>query len=83
MEFINGEAEILLKSVEPDKLCAAGGGKAIFKILHEKYSPQPIDLLHTALKTCFCELQANLGESCSGRELQTVPCQVHIGDSSS
>ncbi|CAE7757782.1 ALMA7, partial [Symbiodinium microadriaticum] len=44
------QAEILLKSVEPDKLCAAGGGKAIFKILHEKYSPQPIDLLHTALK---------------------------------
>ena len=63
MEFIKGEAEILLESVPLDKLCAEGGDKAIFKLLDEKCSPQPVDLLHTALKTFFYELQASAGES--------------------
>ena len=63
MEFIKGEAEILLESVPLEKLCAEGGDQAVFKLLDEKYSPQPVDLLHTALKTFFYELQASAGES--------------------
>ncbi|CAE7240454.1 unnamed protein product [Symbiodinium sp. CCMP2592] len=63
MEYVKGEAEILLESVSLETLCADGGDKAIFKLFDEKYSPQPVDLLHTALKTFFYELQANPGES--------------------
>ena len=63
MEFIKGEAEILLETLDIDKICKEGGDDAIFKVLDEKYGPQPVDLLNTAFKTFFYELHIHSGET--------------------
>ena len=63
MEFIKCEPEILRETLDIDKICKSGGDDAIFKVLDDKYGPQPVDLLNTARKTFFYELQINTGET--------------------
>ena len=50
-----------------DKLCQKGGDKAVFKMLDDKYGPQPTDMLHKALKDIFLRPHHQ-----ASRELSTV-----------
>ena len=63
MGYITGEAESLLEQLEVEAICAEGGDKAIWTILDDKYSPQPIDLLQDCLKQFFHELQVKPNET--------------------
>lgn len=63
MEFVKGEAETLLETIDIDVLTKEGGDKAIFAMLDEKYLPQPRDLLQSALKGFFYDLTVKGGES--------------------
>ena len=64
MCYISGEAEALLESLSVEKICQEGGDQEIWKLLDAKYGPQPLDLLQTALRTFFHELQVKPGEHC-------------------
>ena len=63
MEFIKGEAETLLETIDIEILTKEGGDKSIFAMLDEKYLPQPRDLLQSALKGFFYDLTVKGGES--------------------
>ena len=62
MCYISGEAEALLESLSVEKICKEGGDQEIWKLLDAKYGPQPLDLMQTALRTFFHELQVKPGE---------------------
>ena len=63
MQVIKGEAEQLCERIPVEDLCSEGGDLKVFKLLDEKYGPQPVDLLHTALKTFFYELMIKPSET--------------------
>ena len=63
MKYVKGEAESLLEYIEVDTLIKEGGDEEIFKVLDEKYLPQPRDLMQQALKGFFYELQIRPGET--------------------
>ena len=63
MEFIKGEAEALLETVEVEDIIKEGGEKTILAILDEKYLPQPRDLLQEALRGFFYDLVIKPGET--------------------
>lgn len=63
MEFVKGEAEALLETVDVEEIIKDGGDKAVFAILDEKYLPQPRDLLQNALKGYFYDLNIKSGET--------------------
>lgn len=63
MEFLKGEAETLLESISVEELTKAGGDARIWEVLDDKYAPQPRDLLQTALKTYFYDLQVRPSET--------------------
>lgn len=45
MKHIKGEAQSVLEALEVEQLVKEGGDEEIFKILDDKYIPQPRDLL--------------------------------------
>ena len=63
MEFVKGEAEALLETVEVEDIIKEGGEKTILAILDEKYLPQPRDLLQEALRGFFYDLVIKPGET--------------------
>lgn len=63
MAYVSGEAEALLEHLGVEDICSEGGDQKIWKIMDEKYSPQPIDLLQEGLRGFFYELQVKQGES--------------------
>ena len=63
MEFVKGEAEALLETVDVEEIIKEDGEKAVFGILDDKYLPQPRDLLQNALKGFFYELNIRNGET--------------------
>ena len=63
MEFVKGEAEQLLDTLDVEDLIKEGGAKLIFETLDAKYMPQPRDLLQAALRGFFYELSIKSGES--------------------
>ena len=63
MEFIKGEAEMLLECIPVEDLMNEGGAKRIWEVLDEKYLPQPRDLLQQALKNFFYDLQVKPSET--------------------
>ena len=63
MEFVKGEAEALLETIDVEDLIKAEGDKLIFNALDEKYLPQPRDLIQQALKGYFYELSVRPGET--------------------
>lgn len=62
-EFVKGEAEQLLDTLDVEDLIKEGGAKLIFETLDAKYMPQPRDLLQAALRGFFYELSIKSGES--------------------
>ena len=75
MGYITGEAESLLEQLEVEAICAEGGDKAIWTILDDKYSPQPIDLLQDCLKQFFHELQVKPNETFRQFSARFSACQ--------
>ena len=63
MKYVKGEAESLLETIDVDTLVKEGGDEEIFKVLDEKYLPQPRDLMQQALKGFFYELSIKPGET--------------------
>ena len=63
MQHVKGEAETASESIAVEKLCAEDGDKLVFKLLDERFGPQPTDLLCRALKEFFYELQIKQGET--------------------
>ena len=62
MQFVSGEAESLLETLDIEEICKTGGDKKVLEILDEKYMPRPRDLLHVALKTYFYDMAVKPGE---------------------
>ena len=62
MQYIKGEAETVCEAIAVEKLCAEDGDKLVFKLLDDRFGPQPTDLLQKALKEFFYELQVKQGE---------------------
>lgn len=62
MQFVSGEAESLLETLDIEEIVKEGGEKKVLGILDEKYMPQPRDLLHSALKTYFYDMVVKPGE---------------------
>lgn len=63
MEYVKGEAEILLEAIPVEDLTKAGGDKKIWALLDDKYGPQPRDLMQQALKGYFYDLQVKQSET--------------------
>ena len=63
MEFLAGDAELAVEHIKVEDLAKAGGEKAVFKALDERYKPLERDNMNEALKEFFFETQIRSGET--------------------
>ena len=63
MEFLSGDAELAVEHIKVEDLAKAGGEKAVFKALDERFKPLERDNMNEALKEFFFETQIRPGET--------------------